>query len=94
MTYMNINTVNYDDLDNQDLVSWLEERMGDDGFVFVTDGDESLQRDFDPVVLSLDEVLRDISPNEVIVFGDEAPKIDGFEKGVSYWGHSKLTKSE
>lgn len=92
MTYMHINTVNYDDLEQKEKVGWLEVRAGDEGFVLITDGDQSLQRDFEATVMTLEEVLADVSPNESIVFAEEAPFIEGFTKGKSYWGHEILTK--
>lgn len=91
MTYMSIHTIAYEDLDNEALVDWLE-NQSDDGFVLITDGDESLQRDFSPEVLTLEQVLAEISNNEAVIFAEDAPTIEGFTRGVSYWGDAKLTK--
>lgn len=90
--YMHISTINFDNLKSEELVRWLEERAGDEGFVFVSDGDHSCQRDFDLELMTLEEVMNDISENEIVVFAEDAPLLEGFTKGVSYWGDSMLTK--
>ena len=91
MTYMHINTVNYDDLDDQEKANWLQAHEGD-GFVLITDGDESLQRDFESNVLSLDQVLDEVPESGSIIFAEDAPNIAGFIKSKSYWGDDKLTR--
>lgn len=91
MTYMHINTVNWDELET-DTCEWVQSQAGENFFVLVTDGDQSLQRDIDCIPLTLDEVLTDCSPNQNIVLAEEMAAPVGFTAGVSYWGHPMLTR--
>lgn len=93
MTYMHINTVNWDELDSDETREWVESRAGEDFFVLVTDGDQSLQRGIDCIPLELEQVLADCSPNEDIVLATDMVAPDGFVvSGPSYWGHPMITK--
>lgn len=90
MTYIHSQTVHWNYLSDEQ-ISWLLEN--DDCFVLITDGDSSVQYNFDEIPLTFEEVLEACSPDEEIVLYQMPEEIpDGFVLSKSYWGDFMLVK--
>ena len=94
MTYIHVNCINLDDLEDDEQALWLERQVGEDFFVPLTAGDESFHEAIRCIGLTLEDVIEDCQPGESIIFPGEAPKISGFNWSVSYWGDEMLTKAD
>lgn len=91
MTYIHSQRVHWYYLSDKQ-ISWLLEN--DDCFVLITDGDSSMQYNFDEIPLTFEKVLGICSPNEEIVLCQMPEKIpDGFRLSKAYCGDLMLVKN-
>ncbi len=71
MTYKQLSTIIFDDLEPVSL-AWLQAPDRDlEKFAHIIDGDDSLQRELHPVELTLEQVLAEISYGQRVVFGEK-----------------------
>lgn len=90
MTYMHTQIVHWDNLSNEQ-INWLIKN--DECFVLISEGDSSIQYDFDIIPLTFEEVLEDCSLDEEIVLCEKPKEIPvGFYLSKSYWGDFMLIK--
>jgi len=86
MTYMQISTVAFDDLDELSLM--FVENAEPEMFCYITDGDESEQYSVEPIEKTLDTVLKELVYGERVVFGEEpeGPTPKEYLRVRTWWG--------